>query len=156
MAKYFTKNGDEYEEVEAFSQDELESVIDKRLERERKKFADYDDLKNQTAAFETEKSELESKLNAATEKQSELAKQLGKAQLETDRVKIVHEFKLPKDYADFVTGENADEMRERAEKLASGIGGGKFNISKNEKPDGGDKSQSAKIAGKLFGTKSDD
>ena len=84
MAKYFTKEGDELKEVEAFSQEELENIVGKRLERERGKYSDYDDLKNQVAAFESTKSEFETKLNAETEKRTELEKQLGKAQLETE------------------------------------------------------------------------
>lgn len=155
MAKYFTKEGDELKEVEAFSQEELENIVGKRLERERGKYSDYDDLKNQVAAFESTKSEFETKLNAETEKRTELEKQLGKAQLETEKVKIVHEFKLPDDLAEFVTGESADDMRARAEKLANGVGSGKVKITKHEK-DTGKKTESAKLAGNLFGKRSDD
>ena len=152
MAKYFTKEGDEFKEVDAFSQDELDNILEKRLERERSKFKDYDDLKAQAAGIETLKSEYESKLAAAGEKASELEKQVHKASLETERVKIVHDFKLPDELAEFVTGESAEDMRARAEKLAHGVGGSKVTITKQEKPDE-NKTESAKLAGILFGSK---
>ena len=45
------------------SQEELDRIIQKRIERERSKFADYDDLKAKAAEFEkfeeSQKSELE-------------------------------------------------------------------------------------------------
>ena len=41
MAKYFTKDGDEYKEVDEnlLTQADVDKVVESRLERERKKFA---------------------------------------------------------------------------------------------------------------------
>lgn len=50
------------------SQDELDRIVQKRLDREKAKYADYDDLKTQATAFETERSELQQKLAAAEER----------------------------------------------------------------------------------------
>lgn len=155
MAKYFTKEGDDLKEVDAFSQTEVDEIVTKRLDRERGKFADYEDLKEKAGKVETVKAEYEGKLKAAGTEKTELEKQLGAAKLETDKVKIVNEFKLPDDLAEFVTGETADEMRKRAEKLSKGVKGGKLDIDKKPKPDGV-KTDNKAIAGKLFGKKSDD
>ena len=155
MAKYFTKDGDDYKEAEAFSQDEVNDIVGKRVEREREKFSDYDDLKEQAGKVETIKSETDEKLKKAGETEADLKKQLDGAKLETEKVKIVSEFKLSEDLSEFVTGEDADEMRKRAEKLSKGVKPSKVEIDK--KPKSSDpKTDSKKIAGKLFGSKSDD
>jgi hypothetical protein len=157
MAEYFTKDGDEYKKVEdtLFTQTEIDTtILPKRLERERNKFADYDELKEKAGSVDKVKSEYEDKLKAAGTEKSELEKNLGAAKLETEKVKVIHEFKLSDELAEFVTGETADEMRTRAEKLSKGIGG-KVPITKTGKPEGKE-TESKKIAGKLFGGKSDD
>lgn len=157
MAEYFTKDGDEYKKVDEnlLTQTDVDSVIEKRLERERGKFADYETLKEQAGKVESIKSEFESKLKAIGTEKSELEKQLGQSKLETEKVKVVHEYKLSDELAEFVTGETPDEMRKRAEKLSKGITGGGVNIDKKGKPE--DKASENKvIASKLFGKKSDD
>lgn len=155
MTKYFTKDGDSYVGVEdnLLAQTEVDSIVEKRLERERGKFADYDTIKEKASKVDSITQEYEGKLTAAGTEKSELAQQLGEAKLETDKVKIVHEFKLSDELAEFVTGKDASEMRQRAEKLAKGITGGTIIVDKKGKPE--DKATDTKvIAGKLFGTKS--
>lgn len=157
MTKYFTKDGDNYVEVSdpLLPQADVDSIVEKRLERERSKYADYDTLKEKAGKVETIKSEFETKLKEKDTKLSEFEKELGKAKLETDKVKIVHEFKLADDLHEFVVGDTADEMRARAEKLAKGITGGGVRVDKTKKPEE-KPSDSKAIAGKLFGSKSDD
>lgn len=157
MTEYFTKEGDEFKKVDSFTEEQIDEIagdvpwLTKRLERaresERSKFADYDELK-------TKATDLESKLTDATTKNEDLTKQLGASKLETDKVKIVNEFKLSDDMAEFVTGDNADEMRKRAEKLANGIKPTGVHIDKKDKPDE-KKSDAKRIAGDLFGRKKD-
>ena len=63
------------EKVKTFTQAELDDILAKRIERERKKFADYDDLKAKADEYATE---LEAKRQAElseTERAQELAKQ---------------------------------------------------------------------------------
>ena len=157
MAEYFYKDGDELKKVDEtlFTQDEIDTkIMPKRLERERSKFADYDELKEKAGKVDTIKSEYETKLAEKDTTVSTLQGDLKKAQLETDKVKIVNEFKLSDDLAEFVTGETPDEMRQRAEKLAKGFKGGQPPIKKEEKP-GEKANDSTKIARNLFGSKSD-
>lgn len=157
MTKYFTKDGDDYVEVsdELHTQSEVDSAIEVRLGRLRKQYADYDSLKEKADSVETVKQEYEGKLEAANTEKSTLVEELGKTKLEVEKVKIVSEFKLSDDLVEFVTGNDASEMRQRAEKLAKGVKGGAFNIDKKDKPD--PKSDNSKvIASKLFGKKSDD
>lgn len=157
MAKYFTKDGDEYKEVDStlLTQDEVDGVVEKRLERERKKFEDYDDLKEKAGKVDKVKSEYEGKLKEKDTKLSDLEKKLNKTELEKERVSVLREFNIPDDVAEFVDGEDADQMRERAEKLSKNIKGGNFKIEKKGKPKGKD-SDNRNIARELFGKSSDD
>lgn len=157
MAKYFTKDGDNYVEVSEnlLSQADVDSVVESRLERERKKYADYDTLKETAAKVGTIKSEYDDKLKAEAQAKADLEKQLGSAKLETERVKIVHKYKLSDELHEFVVGDTVDDMEKRAEKLAKGITGAGVVVDKDPKPE--EKPTSSKqIAGKLFGSKSDD
>lgn len=156
MAEYFIKDGDDYKKVDEnlLSQTQVDDVIEKRLERERGKYADYDTLKEKAGKVDTIAKEYEDKLKTKDTEVSELTKSLGSAKLETEKVKIVHEFKLSDELSEFVTGDTADDMRAKAEKLAKGVTGGKVTVSKSQKP-GGKTSDSKELAKGLFGKKSD-
>lgn len=160
MTEYFTKNGDEFEKVgdSLFTQDEIDTkILPKRLERERNKFADYDSLKEKAGKVDTINSEWEAKLKTEREAKAELEGKLKTTALEVDKVKIVHEFGLSDEHSEFVTGDTAEEMRKRAEKLAKGFKAGGVKIEKTPKPNGeDDKTGSKKLAGNLFGRKSSD
>lgn len=156
MTKLFTKDEDgQYKEVDAFLQPEVDNIVKSRLDRDREKYADYDELKEKAGKVETLKSEYETKLGETTTAKTELEKALAKSKLETEKVKIVHKLNLHEDLHEFVTGDTPDEMLARAEKLAKGVKPGKVNIDKKDKP-GASKTDSKVIAGKLFGSKSDD
>lgn len=157
MAKYFTKDGDEYKPVDEnlLTQADVDGVVEKRLERERSKFADYETLKEKAGSVDQVKAELEGKLKEKDTLVSTLTNDLGKAKLETDKVKIVSEFKLSDELSEFVTGETPEEMRQRAEKLSKGIGTSGFIIDKDKKPNE-NATDSKKIAGGLFGGKKSD
>lgn len=149
MAKFFTKNGDEYKEAEAFTQEDVDRAVEKRLARERQKYADYDDLKSKVT-------DLNSKLEAAATEKTELETKLSASELANDRIKILNKYKVPESLQEFVNGKTVDDMTKQAEKLAENIKGGKVPITKTPKSEKGDKTDSAEIAGKLFGKKSDD
>lgn len=160
MTEYFTKDGDEFKKVEdtLFTQSEIDTnIIPKRLERERGKFADYDTLKEKAGKVDTIASEYEDKLKEKDTQIGTLSSEVKVAKLGTEKVKIINEFKLSDELAEFVDGETAEEMRTRAEKLARGFSGGNVTIDKKPKPkDDDDKSGSKSIARGLFGTKKSD
>lgn len=157
MTEYFTKDGDDYVKVSdtLLKQADVDSVVESRLERERKKFSDYDDLKATAAKVGTIETEYKSKLEEKDNEINTIKGDLGKQKLETEKVKIVHKYKLSDDLHEFVVGDTVEDMEKRAEKLSKGITGGGVVIDKDKKPD--EKASSSKqIAGKLFGKKSDD
>jgi hypothetical protein len=158
MTEYFTKDGNEFKPVDQnlLTQTDVDSVIEKRLERERSKFADYDTLKEKAGKVDTITQEFTTKLKEKDTSLEDLTKQLNGAKLETDKVKIIGEFKLSDDLAEFVTGETVDEMRTRAEKLSKGIAPGKVTVTKTGKPSGDEtKSDTKKVVEGLFGKKPD-
>ena len=151
--EYFKKEGEDFVKVEdpLHTQEDLDRVVKERADRiARQQFPDYDDLKVKAGKVDTISKEYEDKLKEKDTKVSEFETQLAKAKLETDKVKIVHEFKLD-DLEEFVVGETVDEMRERAEKLSKGVGSGKLHLDKTPKPDDKKPSDSKKVAKKLFG-----
>lgn len=158
MAEYFYKDGDEFKKVDdtLLPQSEVDKVVETRLERQKKsltaQFADYDTLKEKAGKVDTISKEWETKLGEKDTTIGELQGKLKSATLETEKVKVIHEFKLSDELSEFVTGETAEEMRERAEKLSKGLPGGKVVIKKDGKPEGKD-TDSKKIAKSLFGSK---
>jgi hypothetical protein len=154
MAEYFYKEGDEFKKVEdtLLTQTDVDKVVETRLERQKKQYADYDTLKEKAGKVDTIAKEFEDKLKEKDTAIGTLSGEVKSAKLETDKVKIIHEFKLPDDAAEFLTGETADEIRERAEKLSKLPGSGKVVIKKDPKP-GEKATDSANIAKKLFGSK---
>lgn len=157
MADYFKKDGDDYVKVEdtLLTQADVDKVVENRLERQRKQFADYDDLKERASKVDSISKEYEDKLKEIGTKTTDLEKQLGAAKLETEKVKVIHEYKLSDELAEFVTGDTAEDLRAKAEKLSKGVSGGKIVIKKEGKP-GEKDTNSKKIAKSLFGSKSDD
>jgi len=153
--QYFKKDGDSYVEVKdpLHTQADMDKVIEGRLERQRKQFADYDDLKEKASKVDTISKDWESKVAEKDTAIGELTGKLKAAELGTEKVKIIHEFGLKDELHEFVTGETADEMRERAEKLAKGVGSGKVVIKKNGKPGEETTTDSKSIAKNLFGSK---
>jgi type IV secretory pathway VirB4 component len=162
MTEYFTKDGDNFVKVEEplHTQSHLDEVVKQRAERiVRSDFGDYDDLKKKAGEVDTVKSEYENKLKEKETVIGDLTGKVKTAELGVTKVKLISEFKLSDDLAEFVTGDTEDEMRQRAEKLAKGIKPGKVTVNKDGKPiDNGDgkQSDSKTIAKSLFGGKSDD
>ena len=162
--RFFIKNGDDYEPVENLTEEQIADFcgdagwLKGRLEREREKvtkqYADYDDLKAAAEKAEADKTDYDSKIDELQKKLDEANAATQKAALETDRVKIIHEFGLNDEMAEFVTGDTVDEMRGRAEKLAHNITA-KVNVNKSEKPEQTDDNAAKKMAKDLFGEKSD-
>ncbi len=52
----------------------------------------------------------------------------------TEKVKIIHEFKLSDKLSEFVTGDSVEDMRKRAETLSKHLPGDRIPIDKDGKP----------------------
>ena len=161
MTEYFTKDSDgKFVEVseKVLPQTEVDGIIEKRLERERGKYSDYDDLKAKAVKVDSIASEFESKLKEKDTKIGELSTEVTTAKLGVTKVKIANEFKLSDEAQEFLTGDSEDKLREQAEKLSKVGGGKKVVITKKGKPvdNGGKAGDSKSIARNLFGRSNSD
>ncbi len=154
MNQYYKKNEDgEFVEVE-LSQEDINQAVKERVDRVNRKYSDYDDLKKQIETLSAKRNEDEERINGLLSDKANLEDELKTSKLEVDKIRIISEFKLNDDLAEFVTGETAEEMRGRAEKLAHSMPKQSVDIKKTEKPESV-KSDMAQLADNLFKTTKD-
>lgn len=93
------------------TQEEFDAAIRDRLERERGKYADYEDLKTQVSTLTTER---DTALQQVAERDAKIAK------YETDSVKtrIAREKGIPAEMAHRLTGETEEDIAKDADALA--------------------------------------
>lgn len=152
MTQYYKKN-EEGEFVEAdLSQEDINQAVKDRVDRINRKYGDYEDLKKQLEEYSEKQKKDEERINELLTDKANLEDDLKVSKLETEKVRIISEFKIGDDLAEFVTGENAEEMRARAEKLAHNTIAKTAELSKVDKPEP-KKSDMAKLADDIFGPK---
>ena len=93
------------------SQEQLDKVLSKRLERERAKYADYEELKKKAAEAADSRSEVE-KLN---DRLKELEQERHQSALEAAKAKAASEYGVP---AELLVGDDADAIEAHAKRLA--------------------------------------
>lgn len=111
------------------SQEELDAIIKNRIERERKttaeKYADYEELKNASGAYEQRIAELQKALDEANTTIAshnsvvdELNAKISGYETKATKVRLAREVGLDLDLADRINGDNEESMRADAEILA--------------------------------------
>lgn len=151
MTQYYKKNDDgEFVEAELDKEDINEAVM-RRIDRINAKYADYDELKKQVADSAEKQKSLEDQIKTLSEEKDTLSKEVSTAKLAADKVKIMSEFGIKDELADFIDGASVDEMRERAEKLSRNTNQS-VSLKKADK-DEEEVSQEVRLARSLFGTK---
>lgn len=105
-------------EGKTFTQEELDKIVGERLQRERQKYADYDDLKTKAAKFDEQEEANKSELQKATERADSLQKELdGLKAAESVRMireSVAKEMNIP---ANLLTGSTEEECKEQAEAI---------------------------------------
>ena len=115
------------------SQDEFDSMIRSRLERERNKvveqYSDYDSLKSQVENSQKQIDDLTKALSDANEQKTSIENQLkekdaviGKYEIDSLKTKVANEFGLSYEATQFLAGSNEEEIRKTAESLQSLMG----------------------------------
>lgn len=142
MTKYFIKKEDgEYEEVKDFTKEQLDGIVgeskwlNERIKREREKFADYDNLKQQVETLGTEKASLGEQIDELEAKVKDidgLKDRIHEATQRADKSEVMRKLNISDDLAEFVSGNDYDEMFKRAEKLSKSVTSG-VEIKKSEK-----------------------
>ena len=93
------------------SQEQLDKVLSKRLERERAKYADYEELKQKAAEAADSRSEVE-KLN---DRLKELEQERHQSAIEAAKAKAASEYGVP---ADLLVGDDTDAIEAHAKRLS--------------------------------------
>ncbi len=151
MTQYYKKNEDgEFVEAD-LSQEDINQAVKERVDRVNRKYADYEDLKKQIENFSAKQNEDEERINSLLTEKANLEDEIKASKLEAEKVRIISEFKLNDDLAEFVTGDTVEEMRMRAEKLAHNATPQTIEVDKTEKPET-TKSDLSILADKLFGS----
>lgn len=93
------------------SQEQLDKVLSKRLERERAKYSDYEELKKKAAEAADSRSEVE-KLH---DRVKELEQERHQSAMEAAKAKAASEYGVP---ADLLVGDDTDAIEAHAKRLA--------------------------------------
>lgn len=101
------------------SQEEFDKALSKRLERERSKFADYEDLKTKASQLDALSEASKSDLERATEKATKAATERDEFRAEAMRLRIAVEHGISLEDADlFLTGKDEESLRAQAKRLS--------------------------------------
>lgn len=101
------------------SQDDLNRIIAARIERERAKYADYDDLKAKAARLDEIEEANKSETQKLAEAKAALERDLEKAKAEAMRLRIAAKFGISDEDADlFLTATDEATLTKQAERLA--------------------------------------
>lgn len=102
------------------TQDELNAIIAKRLERERAKFSDYDDLKVKASKVDEVEAARQADIQALSERAAEAEKAVEAAKVEALRLRIAAESGVSVEDAEILlTGTDEETLRKQAERLTS-------------------------------------
>lgn len=108
------------------TQEELNEIIKKRLEREKSKYADYDTLSEKIKTLETEKIKLEETIKTQKEtdkgyvsKIAELEQTISGWESKALKQKVAIKHNLPFELANRLQGDSEESLNEDAERLAS-------------------------------------
>lgn len=119
-------------EEKTFTQDEVNAIVQERLERAEKKFAEYmsaDDVATLKAGYEKQISDLNDSMSAQAEKFADFETQLAERDskikaYETNSLKnrIAHEVGLNYEAVSYLQGDTEEEIKKSAEGLKSLVG----------------------------------
>lgn len=116
-------------EPKTFTQDEVNAIVADRLNRERSKYADYENLKVKAQKYDEAEEASKTELQKATERADALQKQVDALvsanSIREIREKVAKETGVP---ADLLMGEDEETCRAQAEKLKAYIAPGYPNV----------------------------
>lgn len=111
------------------TQEQFDAAIKTRLEKQRAKYADYDDLKSQIEELNEEKSALEKTISESGEKFKDLQLQLDEAnkkvkgfELDSLKTNVAIEKGLPLELRSRLTGETKEDIEADADNLVKIFG----------------------------------
>lgn len=131
-------------ETKTFTQEELDRIINERLERERKKYADYNDLKKAAEELQkikesqmTEQEKLQAKLAEYERAMADRELELATLKAEQIKTKVLTEMGLPLSWSSRIFGTTEEEIKADAEELKKLLGVQGKTIGNNTNPPNG-------------------
>lgn len=126
------------------TQAQLDALVQTRLDRDRKKYADYDDLKAKAAEFEkqkqaqmTEAEKKDARIKELETQTADLKNQLTDREARVLRVQTLEEEGLPASWADRVRGMTPEEIKADVAELRTLLGAKKAPVGGPAGPAGG-------------------
>lgn len=104
------------------SQEEFDRMVGPRLERERAKFADYDDLKAKASKFDEVEEANKTELQKAADRATEAEKERDSLRLATARAEVALSKGLTASQAKRLVGATKEELEADADELLADIG----------------------------------
>lgn len=104
-------------ENKTFTEDQVNDIVQKRLARERAKFADYDELKTKASQFDQLADSKKSETQKLQEQIDALNVSLKQKDLETARLRVVQKYSIPDEAVKFLQGEDSDSLEESGKEL---------------------------------------
>lgn len=106
------------EQGKTFTQDEVNAIVADRLNRERNKYADYDDLKSKAAKYQEQQEAGKSEIQKLRESNQALLDKLAGAEkaaaIDKARGKVATDTGVP---VELLTGENEEDCKKQAEAI---------------------------------------
>lgn len=99
------------------SQEELDRIIAARLDRERKKFADYDDVKARASKFDELEESRKSEAQRLQEQLTTLQERAATAERDRERLAVIAKHGIPEDFHDLVHGSTPEALEASAAKV---------------------------------------
>lgn len=113
-----TPGNDSGQEVRTFTQEEVNAVVESRLAKERKKYEDYETLKEKAGKYDEQQNAGKSDLQKANERADNLQKQLDALKnantISQTRAKVSKETGVP---AELLTGEDEESCKAQADAI---------------------------------------
>lgn len=104
------------------SQEEFDRMVGARLERERAKFADYDDLKAKASKYDEADEANKTELQKALERADAAEKKLTPAEIKATRLEVALEKRLTATQAKRLVGSTKEELEADADELLADLG----------------------------------
>lgn len=104
------------------SQEDLDRIIAARLDRERKKFADYDDIKARAARLDEMEEASKSETQKLQEQLASLKEQATKGEHDRARLSAIASAGIPDEYHELVHGSDAESLNASALKVKALLG----------------------------------
>lgn len=134
------------QEMKTYTQNEVNSIVQERLARERAKYEGFEDLKAKAEKFDAQEEANKSELQKAQEKATELEEKLKSMEREDairkTRIKVAEEKGIPENWRSLLTGETEEACTRQAEIILENLKGTGY----PELKDGGEVTTNQKLS----------